>query len=244
MNATKSGGQGRAPSGYQWDGQGNLQPIRGGPADPATKASQGNGGITTKMRNDAVAANQSFENLNSSLADYKKIVSEGGINYAPGAYNDKLIQARTNLQLQMKELYNLGVLNGPDLGLMQQMIFDPSVSLMNPIDAAGKIYSALGGPNSTSLNDRSTQSIDRVVAMLKTIRDNKTKNILDENGQFSGGDKPQNQGGDPITEANLPNVIQDAQDAIASGADPEAIIQELIQQGVDEGYARTLTNGQ
>jgi hypothetical protein len=244
---------GKPPSGYRYTPDGNLEPITGGPADPKRKASQGAGGVTTKMHNDAVAVNQAYNNLSSGLDDYAALIKKTGTSVLPGADSDALRQSRTNLQLQLKELYNLGVLNGPDLGLMQQMIFDPSISVGSPIDAAGKIYSGLGGMGSTSIDARAKASIDRVKSMLKTIRDNKTKGILDENGNFVGGNSSappaaaQDQsypGGDGITEADLPGAMQDAQDAISQGADPQAVIDELVKSGVDPAFAETLRNGQ
>ena len=173
-----SGGGNKPPLGYRWTADGNLEAVKGGPADPHVKATAGAGGVTTKMRNDAVAAQQSFNNLNTALDDYKALVSKTGVSLLPGAENDQIAQARTNLQLQLKELYNLGVLNGPDLSLMENMIFDPQVS-WNPMNTAGKLYSAAGGWGSSSIEDRATASIDNLKKTLKTMVDNKTKGILD-----------------------------------------------------------------
>jgi hypothetical protein len=206
INATKQGGIGggeKAPAGFRWAQDGNLEPIKGGPQDPSIKASQGNGGITTKMRNDAVGVDQAYNNLDAALSDYQALITKGGISLMPGQESDAINQSRTNLQLQMKELYNLGVLNGPDLGLMQQMIFDPQVSVFSPIDAMGKLYSAAGGKGSASIDARSKASITRVRSMLKNIRDNKTKGILDNNGGFVGSAQSGYQGADGITNADI-----------------------------------------
>lgn len=250
-----------APSGFRWTQTGNLEPIPGGPQDPRIKATQGNGGITTKTLNDAVAVDQAFRNLDSALTEYGTLISKTGISMLPGQDSDAIGQSRTNLQLQLKELYNLGVLNGPDLSLMEKMIFDPQVSAWSPVDAFGKLYSAAGGPGAASLKDRADKSISRVRDMLKTIRDNKTRGILDEGGQFvgtaqQGGPYPGADGitsadqggtfasGGQISEADLPGAIQEAQDAIASGADPQAVVDELVGMGVDPDLAGTLLNGQ
>ena len=196
--ANNAGGGGQnAPSGYRWTQDQNLEPIPGGPQDPRNKASRGNGGITTKMQNDAVAVEQAYNNLDSALADYESLIKQTGVSVLPGQENDAIRQSRTNLQLQLKELYNLGVLNGPDLSLMQDMIFDPQISITSPIDAAGKIYSAVGGPKASSIGDRATASIARVRGMLKTIRDNKTKGILDEKGQLVRPQPDQGSAPDP-----------------------------------------------
>ena len=169
---------GKPPVGYRFTADGNLEAIKGGPADPHVKAANGAGGVTTKMRNDAISAQQSYNNLNAALEDYKKLIKQTGVSILPGQENDQIAQARTNLQLQLKELYNLGVLNGPDLSLMENMIFDPQVS-WNPLNTAGKLYSAAGGWGSTSIEDRADTSINNLQKTLKTIVDNKTKGILD-----------------------------------------------------------------
>jgi hypothetical protein len=182
----------KPPTGYRWTESG-LEAIPGGPADPRVKASQGAGGVTTKMRNDAVAVDQAYNNLNTALDDYKGLIAKTGISAVPGKENDNIQQARTNLQLQLKELYNLGVLNGPDLSLMEQMIFDPQTSWTDPVGNVSKMMDAASG----TFGDRASSSIDRLKGMLKTIRDNKTKGILDNNGQFTGGMSEQSQSGPP-----------------------------------------------
>ena len=45
-------------------------------------------------------------------------------------------------------------------------------------------------------------------------------------------------------EQDIPQIIQDATDAIQQGADPEAVIQDMVNNGVDPDYARLLLNGQ
>ena len=64
--------------------------------------------------------------LNDGFDDYSRIISEGGPGTMPGAQKDAVAVQRRAIQMQMKELYNLGVLNGPDLALMDEMLFNPS----------------------------------------------------------------------------------------------------------------------
>ena len=187
--AQRGGTADKTPSGYRPTIAGDLEAIPGGPADPKVKASQGAGGVTTKMRNDAVAVDQAFRSLDKSLTDYEAMVKKTGLVALPGQESDTVQQARTNLQLQLKELYNLGVLNGPDLSLMEQMIFDPQTKMgfTDPVGNLGKMASAAGLPGTTSIGDRASASITQLREILKTVRDNKTKGILDERGQFAGG---------------------------------------------------------
>ena len=223
----------KPPAGYRYTGDNNLEAIQGGPADPTVKASQGAGGVTTKMRNDAVSVDQAFNNLDTALTNYGTLINKTGVSMMPGQENDQIVQARTNLQLQLKELYNLGVLNGPDLSLMQQMIFDPQTSWTDPIGNVAKIA---GGrvPGVSSVGDRATQSIGTLRDMLKTIRDNKTKGILDTNGRFVSGAGPQ-----PQATGQLQIPIDAISDLVA---DPTSA--DEFDEVFGEGAAASVLEGQ
>ena len=198
-----AGGTIKPPSGYRWTDEGDLEPITGGPADPATKNNGGNPNVTTAMTNDAVKADQAYNNLTSALDDYTALVKDTGLSVLPGATQDAISQSRTNLQLQLKELYNLGVLNGPDLSLMEKMIFDPQLSALSPVESLGKVYSGAGGPGSDSIADRAEDSANRLKATLKRIRDNRARNVLDENGNFITGSGQQGGNAAPAGATNL-----------------------------------------
>ncbi|HTO28611.1 MAG TPA: lysozyme, partial [Devosia sp.] len=109
------------------------------------------------IRTTALKVNASYNSLTTALDDYQRLVQREGITALPGQARDAVTQARTNIQLQLKELYNLGVLNGPDLSLMEQLLTDTSPS-------PGNILSNPSG--------RVGSSIQRLKAMLKTLRDN------------------------------------------------------------------------
>lgn len=241
---------GKLPSGYRRTADGNMEYIPGGPADPTVKASQGAGGVTTKMRNDAFAVDQAYRNLDTALQNYDALIQKTGASALPGQDQDKITQARTNLQLQLKELYNLGVLNGPDLSLMQQMIFDPQVSPLAPVDAASKIAGSVGGfiapalPKGArdylpaSVGQRATSSISDLRGMLKSIRDNKTRGILDENGGFIGGGGGQTDHASAIPEPDVgpqqegdtDALLNWANDVISRGADPQQVKQRILDE--------------
>ena len=81
-----------------------------------------------------------------SLSDYERVFNDpdgnpktrdGGSTMWPGKRKDELGIAHRDLQMQMKELYNLGVLNGPDLDLMNQILIDPTSASGNIMDALG-----------------------------------------------------------------------------------------------------------
>lgn len=83
------------------------------------------------------AAARSFQGFMKSLADYETTFAEGGSTAWPGKRRDELSIAHRDLQMQMKELYNLGVLNGPDLSLMNQILIDPTSIVGNAMDVLG-----------------------------------------------------------------------------------------------------------
>jgi hypothetical protein len=122
---------------------------------------EGPGGeFTTKQKNDAVRADSSFKSLSQEIDNFENLIEKTGISILPGKDRDAIVQARTNIQLQMKELFNLGVLNGPDLELMERLIFDPT--------SASAIGTSLGGD--AALQDRAKSSLRDLKAALTRIR--------------------------------------------------------------------------
>ena len=91
------------------------------------------------------AAARSFQGLMKSLHDYENFFNADnnqdgqpdGSTAWPGARKDELSVRHRDLQMQMKELYNLGVLNGPDLDLMNQILLDPTSITGNVMDLMG-----------------------------------------------------------------------------------------------------------
>lgn len=61
-----------------------------------------------------------------TLNDLRSTFSNTGPELLPTVGKTKLTSQYRNLQLQLKELFNLGVLNGPDLELMNQVLIDPT----------------------------------------------------------------------------------------------------------------------
>lgn len=68
-----------------------------------------------------------FEGKIETLPDGSTKKTQGtGTEFWPSVGKTKLTSQYRNLQLQLKELFNLGVLNGPDLELMNQVLIDPT----------------------------------------------------------------------------------------------------------------------
>ena len=97
------------------------------------KAADLGAGQKNSIQNGAFA----YATLMKSLDDYEAQFAESGGTMMPGAKKDVLDTSRRNLQMQMKELYNLGVLNGPDLDLMDQILISPTGIKNNVMDMVG-----------------------------------------------------------------------------------------------------------
>jgi hypothetical protein len=134
--------------------------------------------VPQKVVSDAQTIDRAYKTLDKGIDDYKKLIEKTGATYFPGAETQAVRAARTNLQLLGKEVYNLGVLNGPDLSLMQSLIFDPEISATSPSQAAANIYHAAKGDIAKVAGDR----LEQFRTMLKQRRDEAVKGILPGEG--------------------------------------------------------------
>lgn len=80
----------------------------------------GAGGAEMFKRQQAVA------NVEDALNRFEKSVTLTGPTVMPGVDKAGLQTDYENVQLQLKELFNLGVLNGPDLMLMRRILSNPT----------------------------------------------------------------------------------------------------------------------
>lgn len=67
-----------------------------------------------------------YYNLSNALNKYESIIAKGGITALPGEKKQELQTLNRDIQLMAKEAYNLGVLNGPDLQILESVIIDPT----------------------------------------------------------------------------------------------------------------------
>jgi hypothetical protein len=192
----KTGGGAKGPSPYIQNPDGTATFRPGGPADPKVVSqlseARGRGGmnVPVAVRTAAINADQAYQALIPLLDEYEKTITDpktgtGRVFFNEVGESDKVNQQRKNIQLQLKELYNLGVLNGPDLALMNQMLFDPSVSI-NPMQVLGGIANKItggGGADTSSLGNafytesRTKQSVSGLKDTLRGIRNAKTRAI-------------------------------------------------------------------
>lgn len=103
---------GKPPPGYRWAEGGTLAAIPGGPGDKLPESQQ----------KQLVGVN----NVKSAIAEYREsLKSFGGIDALNPDARAMMGTKYNNMMLQAKEAYNLGVLNGPDLDILQSVITDP-----------------------------------------------------------------------------------------------------------------------
>jgi hypothetical protein len=135
--------------------------------------------VPVAVRTAGIQADQAYQAIIPLLDQYEQSIT-GGDDPSKGTGaimpwdvtdQDKVSQQRRNIQLQLKELYNLGVLNGPDLALMNQMLFDPNVSF-NPL---GDSEDGAKFKNMFNTGERAKQSVARLKETLRGIRNSKTK---------------------------------------------------------------------
>lgn len=116
-SVTINNGLVKPPTGYTWLDESNpaagVKPLTGGPADPAA----------SKEGREAAS---NIARVDQSLDNYRKAVETIGTQVLPTSEKIVLSGAHTDLLMEMKELYNLGVLNGPDYTLMLGVIKDPT----------------------------------------------------------------------------------------------------------------------
>ncbi len=133
----------------------DVVPIVGGPQDPATP--------TKTTLTAAVKVANASDALDKGLNDFLEVVRKEGVAVVPGIGKDALLTARRAVQLQMKELFNLGVLNGPDLELMDQLLFDPTAAE----SVASGALAQIGIGDTTT--DRAEANIARLQEIFKDI---------------------------------------------------------------------------
>ena len=73
-----------------------------------------------------ICQNNNLRNLENQIDSYESLVNEYGFELLDSPERNSIATAYTGLLMNMKEYLNLGVLNGPDLVIMKDMIVDPS----------------------------------------------------------------------------------------------------------------------
>ncbi|MGO4619037.1 hypothetical protein AB4Z34_05345 [Ensifer sp. 2YAB10] len=150
--------------------------------------------VPEAQKNRAASVDQAYKALNSELDRYSELVEKTGIEAMPGKSKDQLNSVRQGVILQLKELFNLGVLNGPDLSLMERMIYDPVIDpfkeggIMNMPD---QLFTSIAG----NPGARAKSSVDELKRMIGNIRDSVAAPKKNEGGEQSIDDLVKKYGG-------------------------------------------------
>lgn len=127
---TAGTGQPKAPAGYRYKEDGTLEPIPGGPASGSGTNIPGLTAIPgATITNNGVKLVQDIAVRKDELVNSIKRLQELYDKNGTQLYGDKAREMESlvkGIQLTAKEFYNLGVLNGPDLGLMETIIANPT----------------------------------------------------------------------------------------------------------------------
>jgi hypothetical protein len=149
------------------------------------------GGLTTSQKNELGKSEAAIQTLNSELDSYAEMVGQTGNAYMPGQTRDAVAAKRRNIQLQMKELYNLGVLNGPDLALMDQMLYDAAPNDVTSMvgGVATSVGGALGADGMNPAN-RARANADTLKAQFKKLLEDKRAALGVGDPATAGGGMP------------------------------------------------------
>jgi hypothetical protein len=100
------------------------------------------------VRTSAVKINRAANNIVPALTAFERLVRNSGWTFGNNAERDAVVQARADLIVQLKELYDLGALQEPDMRIMNQLLIetDPGFWSNNPLfggNPAGRIGPAM-----------------------------------------------------------------------------------------------------
>lgn len=98
---------------------------------PENLTPQSAGGVQDKTKRSRAMAN-----MGKALDGLEQTLTAQGSTVTPSVGRDVLQTAYQNTLLQAKELYELGVLNGPDYMIMQKLLRDPT-SVMGRVESYG-----------------------------------------------------------------------------------------------------------
>lgn len=171
---------------------GGAAPIGGAPGAAGSETPTLPFKPTDSEKTDLSKATVSYRVLDKELEDYGKLIKKHGVSVLPGTEARTAYDvSRRNIQLQMKELYNLGVLNGPDLALMNQMLVDPTTQGSGEGGITQSVYDTASAPvkaiyKAFTLQGAAAVNIDMLRDSMKNIYEAK-RDVVMRQPQKKGG---------------------------------------------------------
>jgi hypothetical protein len=227
-------GAGRPPSGFRWTSDGNLEPIKGGPQDPAVKGSKN--ARLSPMPAELASRIGLAEDFGRQYPAIRKAVEEGAFGEPELlAGSDNLAKRRDMLLRRGQQGEILREIKGGSEALTRML----TGAGMNVGEAQNEVQQYLPEASDTTATVLSKMDMlkRRLDSMVERASAGRVQPNAVDNGQQ---DNPVYSGADGITEADLPTVMTEAEEAISAGADPQAVIDRLIEMGVDPNFAGTL----
>ena len=127
--------------------------IPNGPADPSVSS-----------RVEGAKLDMATDSTEDSFKRYRDTLNKYGTRLIPSKEKFELQTAYKDLQLEIKELFNLGVLAGPDMELIEAYVQDPT-------SIKGNIYDLVGGPE---MFDAQLNLVELKIAAARKKRDRLT----------------------------------------------------------------------
>lgn len=237
-NVAGAGGQDKPPAGYRWTPEGALEPIPGGPRDPNAPAPM----RTVRPNNDQ----------NNAAGFYDRMIEAEKV-----LGSDTTVSAATDFTGKLKANLPFGAGNyfaTPEYQAYDQARRDfinaqlrkesGAAISQGEFDSADKQYFPQPGDSEAVIQQKARNRATAINAMKRTAGPALTQGQGQPSAVPAAPQGEDNGAPQGWNEQDLPQIIQDAQDAIQQGADPEAVIQDMIDNGVNPDYARTLLNGQ
>jgi hypothetical protein len=143
--------------------------------DEQTKIAANEGKQSDKMRSDLALARRSAESLKTELKVFKDLVDKNGAEMAPGRAKAAMQTVYTNIQMQLKNLYELGAITGPDMQILERMLENPTAE--GAFEYLGKAYNRGG---------RTSAQVEQVERIINNSLANAEKNLGGRSGGRSG----------------------------------------------------------
>lgn len=148
--------------------------------DEQTRIAANEGKQSEKMRGDLATTRQAADGLKSELKVLKDQVKRYGAELVDGPEKAAMQTTYTNIQMQLKNLYQLGAITGPDMEILTKIIENPTAS--GPGEYVGKSF-------------RREARTAAQINQLERIIDNSVKNAERNLGGSSGGGASGSTGG-------------------------------------------------
>lgn len=230
MNANR--GDSRIPMGYRVTAEGNLEPIPGGPADPNRPMPQRSLRPTTDQSNAAGFYERMVEADKVLRGDLAKDAQGNPIEGTEGEEGTAYFQnlARDYAPFGLDNYWRtegFQKLDQAQRNFVNAVLRKESGAAISPseFDSASKQYFPQPGDGPDVIRQKAQNRATAIAAMKRTGLPALQQGQAQQQGQAEGLPG--------MEQGNADMFLQQAQEAIQQGADPNAVIQRLQELGID-----------